>query len=232
MRQLIVNADDFGRCNGVNAGVIEAFEKGIVTSASLMVRGNAASEAAEYVRMHPELSLGIHIDLGEWIFRNGEWSTLYEVISRDDESEVRSEVAGQLDTFRRLMDREPTHLDSHQHVHEKEPAHSIIRELAERLRIPCRGYSAVRYCGKFYGQTATGKACHEAISVEALLNLIGTLPEGFTELACHPGIRPDPNTMYVDEREQEVRVLCDPRVKDAIEREKIALCSFHEAGVR
>ena len=228
MRQLIVNADDFGRCDGVNAGVIEAFEKGIVTSASLLVRGNNAHEAAEYARRHPDLSVGIHIDLGEWICRDGEWSILYEVVSRDDAAAIRDEIAAQLGAFGRLMDREPTHVDSHQHVHNAEPAHSIIRDFASDLDVPCRGYSSIHHCGNFYGQSAKGTPCHAAISVEAMLKLIAELPEGTTELACHPGIRPDPNTMYVHEREQEVRVLCDPRVRSAIEREKIALCSFRE----
>jgi predicted glycoside hydrolase/deacetylase ChbG (UPF0249 family) len=48
-RLLVVNADDFGRSRGVNAGVIAAHERGIVTSASLMVRWPAARGAADYV---------------------------------------------------------------------------------------------------------------------------------------------------------------------------------------
>jgi predicted glycoside hydrolase/deacetylase ChbG (UPF0249 family) len=42
-RLLIVNADDLGLSEGVNAGIAEAHERGIVTSASLMVRQGAAS---------------------------------------------------------------------------------------------------------------------------------------------------------------------------------------------
>jgi hypothetical protein len=48
LRLLIVNADDLGCSRGVNRGIIEAHERGIVTSASLMVNRPAASEAAEY----------------------------------------------------------------------------------------------------------------------------------------------------------------------------------------
>ena len=72
-RYLIVNADDFGLSAGVNRGVIEAHERGIVTSASLMVRPPAAAEAAADARAYPELSLGLHVDLGEWSYREGEW---------------------------------------------------------------------------------------------------------------------------------------------------------------
>src|SRR5262249_22921163 len=62
-RYLIVNADDFGRSAGVNRGIIQAHEQGIVTSASLMVHWPAAREAAEYGRGRPGLSLGLHFDL-------------------------------------------------------------------------------------------------------------------------------------------------------------------------
>ena len=62
-RYLIVNADDFGQSTGINKGVIQAHEEGIVTSASLMVRWPAAPEAAAYARNRPGLSVGLHVDL-------------------------------------------------------------------------------------------------------------------------------------------------------------------------
>src|SRR5688572_28379081 len=77
-RHLIVNADDFGFSPGVNRGIAEAHERGIVTSASLMVRWPAAAAAASYARARPELSVGLHLDLGEWVLRDGAWVPLYE----------------------------------------------------------------------------------------------------------------------------------------------------------
>src|SRR5215470_9116375 len=63
-RYLIVNADDFGMCKGVNRGIIEAHARGIVTSTSLMVtRPVAAEDAAQRAREHPSLDLGLHVDL-------------------------------------------------------------------------------------------------------------------------------------------------------------------------
>jgi chitin disaccharide deacetylase len=76
-KYLIVNADDFGRSPGVNRGIIKAYACGIVTSASLMVRWPAAAEAAAYGQEHLPLSLGLHVDLSEWVYRNGEWTPLY-----------------------------------------------------------------------------------------------------------------------------------------------------------
>jgi predicted glycoside hydrolase/deacetylase ChbG (UPF0249 family) len=226
-RQLIVNADDFGQSRGINSGIIEAHKNGIVTSASLMVRWPHAEEAAEYAR-HTNLSIGLHVDLGEWIFIDGQWTLLYEVVQADDAAAVRDEVERQVHRFRELLDREPTHLDSHQHVHRSEPAHSIVCGLANDIGIPCRGYSPVRYSGHFYGQTNTGEALPAAISVESLRQLLRELPAGITELGCHPGLGSDSPTMYVHEREHEVRALCDPRVRHVIEKEKIMLCSFSE----
>src|SRR5215831_3654590 len=80
VRQLIVNADDFGQSPGVNRGIIQAHERGIVTSASLMVRWRAAAEAAAYARAHPRLGLGLHVDLGEWEYRDGDWTMLYQLV--------------------------------------------------------------------------------------------------------------------------------------------------------
>ena len=57
-RRLIVNADDFGLSVGVNAGIAEAFDGGIVTSASLMVRGSAARDAAHRALERPALGVG------------------------------------------------------------------------------------------------------------------------------------------------------------------------------
>ena len=85
-RQLIVNADDFGQSRGVNRGIITAHRDGIVTSASLMVRWPAVADAAAYARRHSNLSVGLHIDLGEQIMRGGEWVPLYSVVPVQNES--------------------------------------------------------------------------------------------------------------------------------------------------
>src|SRR5713101_9724313 len=121
-RYLIVNADDFGQSPGVNRGIIEAHERGIVTSASLMVRWPAAADAAAYAQERPELSVGLHLDLAEWAYRDGEWARLYEVVQGDDADAVAKEVERQAEAFRRLMGKNPTHIDSHQHAHRQEPA--------------------------------------------------------------------------------------------------------------
>jgi chitin disaccharide deacetylase len=226
-RVLIVNADDFGLSPGVNAGVARAHEEGILTSASLMVRFPAAAEAAEYARGAPALSLGLHVDLGEWVYRDGDWETVYEVVSPEDADAVVNEVGRQIEAFRRLTGRDPSHIDSHQHVHSWEPAVTAFRTLAVALGVPLRHYTTgVAYCGDLYGQSTDGTPIPGAISAQALIDIIGGLPAGITELACHPGLSADSGSIYDSERAQEVEVLCDPAVREALEREGVALISF------
>lgn len=230
-RHLIVNADDFGLSPGINRGVIEAHERGILTSASLMVRGPAAADAAAYARAHPDLSVGLHVDLAEWRYADGAWAVVYQVIDTDDASAVRDEIDRQLDTFRRLMGRDPTHVDSHQHAHKHEPVRTAVLDVARTLDVPVRDSSpAVRYCGAFYGQTATGEPLPDAITVPRLVTLLKRLAPGVTEFGCHPGVGNDAGSTYGVEREVEVRTLCDPQVREVIAAEGITLCSFSTRG--
>lgn len=230
-RLLIVNADDLGQSAGVNRGVVRAHEEGIVTAATLMVRWAAAEEAAAYARRRPQLDLGLHLDLGEWEYTDGEWRARYEVVDPADAAAVEAEIGAQLDAFRRLLDRDPSHLDSHQHVHRQEPARAALRRAGERLGVPVRDYSpAVRYRGDFYGQDGRGWPVPEAITVESLVRLLEGLPGGVTELGCHPGEADDDlQSTYHAERATEVATLCDARVKAAVEALGIRLTTF--AGV-
>jgi chitin disaccharide deacetylase len=226
-RRLIVNADDFGQSPGVNRGIMEAREQGIVTSVSLMVRWPAAVEASAYARRLPGLSTGLHVDLGEWTCHQGTWHALYHVVPVDDPAAVKDEIQRQLLRFRELMGRDPTHLDSHQHQHLREPAASIMGTLAKDLGVPLRDRDGrVHDTGVFYGQTADGQPWPQAITTSALIEILETLPPGLTALRCHPGYAEDLETMYRHERAREVTVLCDPRVRQTIERMQIQLASF------
>jgi chitin disaccharide deacetylase len=230
-RFLIVNADDFGQNPGVNRGIIEAHERGIVTSASLMVNWPAAAEAASLARAHPRLSIGLHVDLCEQAYKEDRWVVVYARVPLEDRAAVEDEVARQLATFRRLLGRAPTHIDSHQHVHREEPVRSILAGIAEKLNVPLRQYSpTVNYCGSFYGQDRKGQPLLEAIAVEGLLETLAGLPPGFTELGCHPGMGQQPASMYGSERAREVTTLCDPRVRAALTAQGIELRSFASLG--
>ena len=63
MKELIVNADDFGLSAGANRAIIRAWQEGILTSASLMVGGQGFAEAVDLARRNPGLQVGLHLTL-------------------------------------------------------------------------------------------------------------------------------------------------------------------------
>lgn len=230
-RFLVVNADDLGLSGAVNDGIFLAHTEGIVTSASLMVRQGAAPSAAERAADHPELAVGLHIDLGEWNYEAGKWTLVYSHCDGDDPEEVEAECRAQLERFRALLGRDPTHLDSHQHVHESEPARGVAEALAAELGVPLRN-RAIRYEGGFYGQSGKGEPFPEGITVAALTELIRSLPPGWTEIGCHPAAGPVSTSSYDAERQIELATLRDPQVKDLLNVSDVRLCSFAQANSR
>jgi chitin disaccharide deacetylase len=226
-RTLIVNADDFGRSPGINAGIVRAHKHGIVTSASLMVRWPSARPAAQSARALPRLGVGLHLDLGEWAFVDGAWTESYHVVDTDDREAVDREARVQLARFRELLDADPTHIDSHQHVHRAGAAAQVVDALGRELGVSVRGRTGgISYCGEFYGQTRDGSRHHDAITRENLVAILRRLPEGVTELACHPGERDVGDRLYGIERTLELAQLCDPRTRAVIHEEGISLTSF------
>lgn len=224
-RWLIVNADDFGQSAGINAGVVKAHRSGVVTSASLMVRWPAAADAARIAADNPDLSVGLHVDLGQWSY-NGCWVADYVVVDPEDEAAVAAEVHRQLDGFMALLGRAPTHLDGHQHVQRSRSVGVVLGEVAAALGVPLRLYSPVAYSGVLYGQTARGEPYPEGLRVDAALDGARALGAGWHEFGCHPGLGADAPGVYRAERTVETGLLCDPGLRGGLSEAGIELVSF------
>lgn len=145
MKRLIVNADDFGLTSGVNRAIIECYQKGVVTSTTLMVNGKAAVEAALLAADNPGLGVGLHLNLtsgspmmpGESVSSlvggDGDFpdmkTALWRLTSgRARTHELEDEITAQIDRLIKLGIR-PTHIDSHHHLH----AHPRLRSLVKRI---------------------------------------------------------------------------------------------------
>ncbi|HXA42091.1 MAG TPA: ChbG/HpnK family deacetylase [Candidatus Solibacter sp.] len=230
-RCLIVNADDFGLAAGVNRGIIEAHQRGIVTSASLMVRAACAEEAADLAMANPALGLGLHLDLGEWIYRDGEWIAAYQYVKDGDVDAEEAEVESQVARFTELIGRAPDHIDSHQHVHLSSPSVSdAVMAAARRLGVGVRSrHPDVGYLG-MYGQDRDGSPLPDYISPDGYIAAIRELPLGWTELACHPGYADGLDSDYLAEREIEVGTLCDPSLKVALAEAGVELTTWDAVG--
>jgi predicted glycoside hydrolase/deacetylase ChbG (UPF0249 family) len=216
---LIFNADDFGASTGVNRGILACHIHGVVTSTSLMVTGRAVREAVSMSRDYPTLAVGLHWDV--W----GEDEREFDI---DDIPAVRDEFQRQLDEFHRLLGRLPTHVDSHRHAHREPHLMPVFRELVEPLGVPLRDDGRVSYVGGFYAQWEWMVTNLEYVSVPFLQQMLREeVLEGWTEFSCHPGYRsPDYQSVYLIEREAEVRTLTDPRIRQTIDELGIRLVSY------
>ncbi len=218
-KHLIINADDFGASTGINRGIVECHTRGVLTSTSLMVTGRAVREAVAMSRDHPALSLGLHWDVC------GEGERAFDL---DDLAAVRDEFRRQLGEFHRLVGRPPTHIDSHRHVHREEHLRPLFRELVAPLGVPLRDDGRVNFVGGFYAQWEWQVTNLEYVSVPFLQQMLREeVPDGWTEFSCHPGYRsPDFTSVYLAEREAEIRTLTDPRIREMIAELGIRLVSY------
>ncbi len=140
MRRLIINADDFGLTDGVNRGIVEAHDRGVVASTTLMANGAAFEEAAGLAQSRPRLGVGCHVVLvdgaplldktqvyslldpgrsssGHPRFREGiSRFGAQALLGRLAEDEIEAEATAQI---RKLQAAgiPVTHLDSHKHTH-------------------------------------------------------------------------------------------------------------------
>ncbi len=243
---LIVNADDLGRTSGINAGVFEAHRRGIVTSATLMVAYAAAAEAAAELAANPDLGVGLHVALTggppvlpakrlpSLVDGAGRLPRKPEGLGSADPTEVLAEVRAQLDRFRRLTGRLPTHLDGHHHCHQVPAVLDAVVAVAREHGLPVRdagqgmrarleeaGLATTdRFVNRFYG---------DEVRLDALLEILGELEPGSTEVMCHPGLADEEliaGSAYTVEREREIELLTHPEVVRAANRPGVRLAHF------
>jgi predicted glycoside hydrolase/deacetylase ChbG (UPF0249 family) len=152
LRQLVVNADDLGLTLGVNNGIFDAYDRGILTSVSLFANAPATADAIARVRSRPSLGVGVHLGLvdGTPMLPPNRVPTLVEddgrlrtswkpfivacLRGRVSLEEVERELTAQIDRIR-SEGIQLTHLDAHKHVHAFPPIFAIVARLAERFRI-------------------------------------------------------------------------------------------------
>jgi chitin disaccharide deacetylase len=141
MKQLIVNADDFGYTQSVNEGIVEAHRDGILTATTLMANGPAFDHAVALAHQNPTLDVGCHLVLVEGqsvldpsrVLPNTIGETIRAIMRRrlSPYDELRAQVAKIVAAGIR-----PTHLDAHKHTHLFPPVLEAVARLAREFGIP------------------------------------------------------------------------------------------------
>ena len=221
-KYLVINADDFGYAQGVNLGIVAAHEQGVVLSTSMMVDMPLATEAAKLAERHPGLGVGLHFTATN---QDGPLLHLFDV------NAIERELERQYQRYCDRLGHPPTHLDSHHHVHMRKELKIFFSKWARAHDLHLRDSGTVHYNGGFYGhwydEEWRAHPAPDLISIGNLEKILRTLPEGITELACHPAfVTPDLDSGYAMEREIELTTLLNPRVMKLVRESEITLINF------
>jgi len=255
-RSLIVTADDFGYSAQVNAAVRRAHREGILGYASLMVLRPAAAEAAAIAKEEPGLGVGLHLELCADEPEKAGLRYFFDAKARAGvEGEIRAQIEALL-ALGIKPTHVDGHINIHIHPVIFPALCRLAREYGiPRVRVPRGELSAsLRYPGDagpkwprvalagtfaamrgLFAGAARGLETPPTwgllrsglMSEDYVLWLLENLPEGVTEIYCHPSTdpasrvtdKPAPNHQTVNELE----MLTSPRVRERLQASRIAL---------
>jgi hopanoid biosynthesis associated protein HpnK len=290
MKNLIVNADDLGWTRGVNRGIGEAHQNGIVTSTSLLANGEAFKDGVETAQDLPRLGVGVHLNLSDGkpvapelnvkslLNKAGEFSLgpealLFRLTAKSLElNEVETEWDAQIEKVRGTGIH-PTHLDGHKHVQMLPGLFAIALRLAKKhgieavrvaheassLRaaltaagesssvivkqgVQARGLKLLARDARAMAERAgvatadffCGIAQTGALTKGGVQQLLASLPEGTTELMCHPGYADTDlqrtATRLQQSRQTELKILTDTGIRKSVATLGIRLINYSEIG--
>lgn len=208
----------------------------------------------------PDLGVGLHITLSfgapvsspeqvpSLVTDHGTFCSTYRELSQKAPTftpdDLYTEIGAQFRRFVEVAGRLPDHLDSHHHVSFWCPAAcDVMLKLAAEYDLPVRnGEQALtddavrrvyeanvppRWPQPYYHEPVFYDAGATVANLWAFL--IG-LPEGVTELGCHPGHPADLDEAYTTPREAELVALTDPGIRALVESEGIQLITFADLG--
>ncbi|TBL81704.1 carbohydrate deacetylase [Paenibacillus thalictri] len=226
----IINADDFGLAPGINRGIIEAYRAGGITSTTLMVNMPGFQDAVQLMRSVPCPGVGLHFNLTygtpisppylvpSLVLPDGRFRNNIVQDGIRDEREIELELEAQWNKFIATGFR-PTHLDSHHLLHQSFPA--VFRKMA---RLAVRESIPLRRVQAEHAAAAPAPLTTDFVLLDSyprpdglykLLQYLHTLPEGTTEIMCHPGYVDSTLlsiSKWIEIREAELDVFKNPAI--------------------
>jgi predicted glycoside hydrolase/deacetylase ChbG (UPF0249 family) len=258
-KRLIVNADDFGFTRDVNAGIVECHRNGILTATTLMANGGAFDDAVRLAKENPSLDIGVHLVLVGGPGQPDSPAGLLAQIARR-QVDLYGTMRRQLQTILDAG-LAPTHLDTHKHTHLAPPVLNALVRVSREFRIPWVRKpvdfpmpanatlakrlvnAAVKFAASRFDRVLirgnctttdhfTGFQLTGRLGTKELIALIRSLPEGLTELMCHPGYLRDElrraRTRLKESRETELMALTNPDTRAAVNEAGVRLVSYRD----
>jgi len=271
-KQLIINADDYNTDPERNRGILEAAEKGIISSTTVLSNLPLDPETIGNLKNIFKNRIGIHLNITKGaplsansktlIDQNGQFfdkqTAWKKALSRlYDPAELLKEFSAQIEM---LLDNGivPDHIDSNNHLHIFPVFADITAQLANKfkiksIRVPRETftfsdlnisktfikkyfiYSLSLIAKKFFQKSGlifpehfNGIAFPSLLSKESMIKFINQLPNGTTELMCHPGYESELNPFSNSDRKKEMLSLTDKDIITEINKNNIKLVSFND----
>lgn len=250
MPQVIINADDFGFTDGVTSGIVRTMCEGVVTSTTAMACVPGADARLRRWALEVPGRIGAHLQLttGRALSnpaliptlcgRDGNFPTSKTSLNSARTEEIVLEWDEQF-RFLRSAGIEPTHIDTHHHVHKQPHVFAAFCEIARRFDVPARALTpsmreelrrANISCPDFMSVAFYG----DGLTSDRLLALLERAieapePPAVIEVMCHPGVPCEELGLlsrYVQEREVEMEALCFPGLGKQLEECGFELVSY------
>ncbi len=205
-KTLIVNADDCNLTGGVTRAILDCHDHGILSSTTWMVNLPHEEEAVRALKARKGLGVGIHLNLtlGKPVSPEADVASLLreggafrkvgvQLEKLPRAAEVRAEYAAQIEKFKKIFARLPTHLDTHHQLHDHPFYLTILSDLANGRNLPLRRSKLLAEKASYdFHFTATdflfGDLRPEGYwRAAALEETLKALPDGISEIMCHPG---------------------------------------------
>lgn len=241
MCKMIINADDFGYCRAVNYGILDAHLQGVLTSATLLTNTPGFQHAAALAKEYPSLGVGLHlnISLGQPLTNgrsltgnNGAFMKLKDLPAFHHylPAEILDELEAQYQRFVAVMNKKPTHLDSHLFTTDSNPVMAdAARALAEKYRLPLRNHDISGFVHVDFIQFRTYQEKPGLSYVYDHLDDISARP--YVELMSHPAYVDNyllQSSSYNLQRLDELDFLVSSKTREMLQKYSIELINYSQ----
>lgn len=241
--KVIFNADDFGISKAASLGIIEAYKNGVIKSTTLMCNMKEAEYAADLAKNNKDLGVGIHLvmtagfplcsDVPSLIDKNGAFKKNDVIMNTAAIEDIRKEFNAQFEKFL-SFGITPTHIDSHHHMHQYNMVLTVVKEIAEKYKLPIRVFDELNMDGlceknkniqevlDYYGR--------DNISVEKLIEILNKYKnKDIVEIMCHPAYVDEElrkKTSYSVERKEELATLTSDKLMEYLQKNSIEIINY------
>lgn len=255
--RLIVKGDDMGAAHGINVATIDAYRRGILTTANVIVPGPWFPEAARLLKENPGLDAGVHLALtSEW--QNVRWRPLTRAASIVDADgyffplvsprpgfpagtslresawkidEIERELRAQLDMAKRHLPQ-ATYTWNHMGFGSLAPeVEALVVRLSREYGLLVPSTLGIQWIRGVYDSRDSG-----TVKAEKLAAKLETLGPGLWEHIDHaatddPEMRAYGHAGYewvAEDRRAVAEAWTSPRVREVITRRGIMLTNYRE----